>query len=338
MDHTESRLKDPSIPVSPADIFDWLQGHTLQLGRMEIRIDKSVSKELDFIPDFYTPWLHEFKKRKLKAILNPGLKAARWPEIHISDDILKKIYGTRVPYKSRTIKSNDPLASYVLQYQQQVYSWLKESYFDTVFAVQPENEPNSRFGAYRWKLSDNSLYHSVANAIEPFIGSNVRIMVNSPMVAGMMQKVTATLIDVAKQYPTEAHKLIVGVNHYYRHPHSFVFGTDDIGDTLAFSQLGSLLWGNVEHEKQRIADSGIKMMTTELQIEPWYPKWMTPGDNFNEFIFILLRNCQFLNINKGSKTPILLWGIEEMYVNSCMGLNKEQKMIMEAVAAINSLK
>lgn len=333
----DSRLKDSHITPSPTAVFDWFKSLKLQIGRMEIRIDKSVDDELRFIPTYYTPWLEAFRQRNMLAILNPGLKAARWPEIHISKDILKKIYSTRVPQNGRTIRSKDSLATYVRKYQTEVYSWLKENYLQNIFAIQPENEPHSRFGAYRWKLSDNSLYESVVNAIEFFKNTPVKIMVNSPMVAGMMQKVTDTMIRAVNTYPSEREKLMVGVNHYYRHPHSFVFGTDEIGDTLAFSQLGSLLWGNVSTEKERIESHGIQMMTTELQLEPWYPDWMSPGDNFNEFIFILLRNIKFLNVNSPEKTLILLWGMEEMYIHSVNGLSKEQEMILETVKAINSL-
>lgn len=333
----ESRLKDPKLDISTKQVFDWFKGLGFKIGRMEIRIDRAVDKDLRFSSEYYDKYLEAFRKNKMKAIINPGLKAARWPEIHITNEILNRIYNGKVPYGRRTIGSNDPLAIFVLKFQNEVYAWLKKDFLDVLSVIQPENEPMTDFGALRWKVNNDYLFKSVENAVKTFEGLDVDVLLNSPMAFGSMRDIDDVFMSVLKKYPNIGDKLIIGVNHYYKHPYSFLLSNEDIADTYAFTQLDLGLFGNLKGEKERIIGNGIKIMTTELQIEPWYPEWKSPGNNFNEFIFVLLRNMKFLNLNSTWKTPILLWGVEEMYANAMKNPSKGLRDIMKTVRMINNL-
>ena len=327
-------------------VKDW----GLRTGRLAIRMNNSLDLEhgQDVSLVYYQPWLDELAKQQAQLYLNAGIKAARWPEIHVPEELLHRLYGTNIPGKGYEITPDDPLGKFTLQtYYPQFFSALqklsqnKKYPSNFFFAVQPENEPLSFFGPKRWKLSKTYVIEAikVAHAYFP----TARIMQNSPISWGLFKSTNQVLREVKKQLPELKGKLLSGVNNYYKQPHvgslSMRVAGESLLENLAFASVTKQLSGDVVKECKHLQNEDIGVMVSELQAEPWDP-YFSPGNDFQEFLFILLRNKRVMTLTSAVKTDVLIWGIEELLHNvrnSAHPRRWHHQEILKLVSGVNKL-
>ncbi|MBN1618286.1 twin-arginine translocation signal domain-containing protein [Candidatus Dojkabacteria bacterium] len=300
--------------------------------------------------DFYRPWLDQFQACNQKLYISPGIKSPGWPEIHIPNAYIKKIYqqaGMETPNNSHLIHKDDPLAKFALKAMAQVYQYFQENYPNLIAGIVPENEHNNKFGpnGRQWLLADD--YLILASQLANHYFPDVPIIMNCPGTRNTLRKTIKSINIVSAAVPKIPY-FIAGINSYHMQPY-----TREFGDNYLMTRLNDLFWlglfmGKLEPQIQQLDKRGNKVIITEAQAEPWYnnndkhPDMFKPGNDFQFFCFFLIRMmrywCQDQEISDFSlpnyvneRVEILLWGIEELTRHMMRGENDNYTMEHEKI-------
>ncbi len=319
-------LEWKGITLAPDEMLHFMKDLKISQTRFGLRWRNVVdnNNQIDF--SYYGPWLDALVENNIKICLNVGpIKTLRWPEDHVPSVVLNSL--SSIPRNGSTIETNSELALRAFDYLNNLIDELNARYPNAFYTLQPENEPNSGFGEHDWRLSNDYLVNSVLTLHNGFPESS--ILLNCPATKNSWRGINEVLIESQQLDLTLQNKLISAINYYYRHPSARTFGQGFQADTVM--AVGR---NEVERQKRRLHNSGIKTCVSEMQLEPW-GDFTTPGNVAHEFLFALMRSSQFLNLD--SKNEIMLWGLEHLaQVKQDKNWNKEHEKIAETIREINT--
>lgn len=260
--------------------------------RLAIRWNKVwENKEVNL--DFYKKYFDYCYNNGIKIVLNIGpIKTMRWPEEHIPKELQHLVK------RNETITLSSPIASESIDYLTKLIETFKEDYsehLDKIIAIQADNEAFNRFGKFRVLMSvefEKEIFRIIQDKF------NLPILVNS-----------SGFNDLKKIFNTISKEsdVILGINYYYKVPIQsripLINKLDNLIVSKAFLQSPNRL--------KRIAKKyNYRIEVTELQGEPWWPKALTPGNSFKEFVFTL-RRVLYLKPKDQKDLFVRYWGIED---------------------------
>lgn len=285
--------------------------------RIAIRWDK-VDKDGNIDFEYYRNYFNRIFYGDFDEItINFGpIKTMRWPEEPIPQRL-------QVLVKQKdTITSEHPLATYALNYLEQLCKFIREEYKDQlqkIKIVQGDNELFNRFGQFKLGFSNEFEAKVIKVLIEYF--PDAKILINSNG-----RKDLNRIFALIKEF--DQSRFIIGLNYYYKVPVHYKIPIVNKLDGITLSPPWSM---SIEQLKKK----GVQVEISELQGEPWLPA-TTPGNNFQEFLFTLYRAISFKPQHQ-TKLLVRYWGIED-FIHPFLIKEEtiEKKKIRELIMALNS--
>lgn len=248
-----------------------------------------------------------------EVVLNVGpYKTAAWPEVHSPDYI---------DVTEKTIDAECQECKIGLKYLKKLLTSIKKRYGDKINIFQPENESYNPFGDKRTTF--NTAYiRKVISTIKDFYPS-CTILLNSNGVYDY-RKIIRTIDDLDGNF-------VVGTDLYYDSisiPKFFVKKIDNLWKVpfvhKSYSSLNNYL-----------LKKGWSHQITEAQFEPWGPR-KRPGNNYEDFLFLLDRCMEGLETNKTGFNQVNLWGawhLSRFFINN--NATKDHQKIYNLIKTIN---
>lgn len=333
VDHFKQKLKEAGKKENLDDFIKFLKDKNIQIVRMGIFFNNCPNGDILY----YKEYLEKFTEAQIQLILCPGIKAPRWPEIHIDENVINRLYRFRLPKTGHVLKKDDPLAIYALSLQKEIYTNL-DSLRIPVFAIQPENEPFKMFGEYKWLISKELLLEEFKLAKSKF--PNSRLMVNCSIEFNQLKYTYKFLEEFRKN--NIGTRCILGFNFYTEVPKNLKDRISVILNNLVKrgNDIGSLK----EYARK------FEIQVSEFQFEPWYcesedKNLLEPGNNWRQFAKSLIYLARFTGgegrkrkyflknmLNDRDKTiDVSLWGIEEFYSKKKTNNHKEIENIIKFI-------
>lgn len=98
--------------------------------------------------------------------------------------------------------------------------------------------------------------------------------------------------------------LILGINYYYKLPHTQSFF--NVIDTMKISYPFDM---SLKELQKRGLEDGFHIEISEGQFEPWGSQ-KDPGNTFNDYKYLLEKSLEILKVSPEEKV-LRLWGVEE---------------------------
>lgn len=296
--NTNPNFKDLEIGCS----FDPLHQIFFEKDIKPIEVLKYIHKELkinnirlsirwnkDF--EFYKPYLDYCIEFKLKVVMNVGpIKVMRWPEEHISEEFKVLLR------KGDVIDLCHPIVEPALEYLEQTLENLKV--YKNIIAIQADNELFNAFGEYSLKISTEFELKVIETIHKQF--PKLPVYINSSGVNDFKK--------IFEMISNLENKIILGVNYYYKTKFQNRIPIINKLDNLILKKPFAI---SVEDFKKIAEKKNYQIEVSELQGEPWWPNAKSPGNNFKEFKFTLLRT-QFLKPISQKEILARYWGIEDL--------------------------
>jgi hypothetical protein len=291
----------------------------LKITNIRLSIKWSVVEASDFDFSYYRPFFNYCSEHGIKIVLNVGpIKTMRWPEEHIPD---KHRHLVKIKDK---ITPQHPIATPALSYLDNLLQYIKTEYSNNLIAIQGDNEHFNRFGHYQLYVT-TEFEREVIKVIDNYFPEQT-LFFNS---AGMND--FKQIFNLVKGLPN---RIILGVNYYYKVPYQHRMPILNKFDDLILGNIWKMI--RPETLKRKAEQYDYIVEVSELQGEPWWPNALTPGNNFREFVFSLLRT-QYLKPISQEKIIARYWGIEDFvakFINNQE--SSENNKIKELIVGINS--
>lgn len=265
----------------------------------------------------YSEYFDYCRVNKLRVTLNMGpIKVMRWPEEHIPNEFQPLVKpGDRITLVH-------PIADVALKYLHELLGQLKQNYSDLVFVLQADNELFNKFGHYGLRIS-HEFERGVIQVIKQYFPGTA-LLINSSG-TNDFNKIFELIVDLPG-------KFVLGVNYYYK--------TKLQHRTPVLNKLDNLILRkpftmSPEKLKIKAENFSYKIEISELQGEPWWPNALTPGNDYREFLFTLLR-VKYLKPDNQEKMLVRYWGIEDFVVKFLLNIQtKQNNLIQAAIREIN---
>ena len=243
-------------------------------------------------------------KPDLNLCLNIGpIKTLGWPEEHLPS----WLPHVETPPQRYTIRVEDPIAQYSLEYLETLCTSLKTEYgsaLDSVQQIQLNNEPFNPMGKHKWTMSYE--YQTALHRIawKHFPGKT--FLWNS---AGRLQlrQSVRSITQIQKELPEI--KTCVGYDHYYNNGELLHLPLVEHFDSINFGRFW-LDW-RITKLFRELKKHNIGFEITEAQLEPW-GIIKTPGNSLHDLQFMLLRLWNNFLPNPHESLTIKYWGIETL--------------------------
>lgn len=235
--------------------------------------------------------------KKIKILLETGVKSAGWKEDWIPGAVVRKL---GVPPQGAVIQADSPISTACVEFVSALNEHLIERYgkniVDLVVGVQPENEPFQQFGEGQYTMSFGHLRNMTKEFRKSF--PRARICVNTA---------PYTNLDLVRDYFEELKRgnedlsmYDTGFDLYPLHPDIKRFLEKyfwKFPDLLDFKPdqitLASIAPGYSFSDHLKMSEGwGSGTETTELQDEPWDPE-MLPGNSARFARYAFLRSWRF---------------------------------------------
>ncbi len=273
-------------------IYSKLHIKDIRFGLRWNRVDDGNELSLSY----YKKYLDYLLSKEINVCLNIGpIKVFRWPEDHIPsylDD-----------YATSNIDEYSEISKRSLIYLESLLDLLKEEYGKKLEkeTFQIENEAFNRFGELKVKISPEHVYLAIKVLNEKF--PNNRLMINS---AGRtnLRAILNVFDRIHGEGMYDYKSLILGINYYYKLPHTQPFF--NVIDTMKISYPFDM---SLKQLHRRCLKDGFHIEISEGQFEPWGSQ-KDPGNTFNDYKYLLEKSSEILNVNPKEKV-LRLWGVEE---------------------------
>jgi hypothetical protein len=334
-----------SKSITPKTVVDFLKKHNIKQLRMGIHLDHALKldEQLEHPQadlSYYQPWLDSFAMAGIQVILCAGIKSPRWPEIHLSEDLLMKLYGGRIPHAGYVIDLNDPLAKFALAFQKDFFTKLSQKNYHNIVAIQPENEPLNQFGIHHWTIHPEVILAEVDQVLKFF--PSVEVLLNSSIAGGQIDRSAKILNKALSLWPQIT--TCLGINLYLVTPRADFFHR-------IISTFTNLIRSNGLKLLPKINQTH-RLEVTEWQFERWLDDrdhsadLILPGSNFAWMCDALTKTARILygkNFASGQNntTPInlSLWGVEEFIVAcECENPKSNISQISQLIELLNRVK
>lgn len=309
-------IKDPL--EAPKFIHKELGIKNIRFGLRWNKIDNG--KELSL--DYYRKYLDYLFRNDIEVCLNVGpIKVFRWPEEHIPA-YLQDYYISNVQDTSDIAQKSKAYFTNLMHLLQEEYG----SHINNVI-FQVENEAFNRFGHIKALMSLEYVFSISKILFERY--PNASLMIDSSGRTNL-RKIVKLFERIRATDSFHPESLILGINYYFKLPHTLPFFKSFDPMKLTYPWDMSL---RKLHRKSTEIDFSVEI--TEGQFEPWGVQ-NTPGNSYEDFVY-LLDKCKEIFPSKQKKKLVRLWGVEEFakkFLDNSK--NKVHERIAKRIISINS--
>lgn len=331
------QMKYLGINTTPQEVVKFLKEVLgMQDVRLSFRFDKLLQSDGSIKFDYYDKYIQEFIKQGFRICWNIDVfKVSRFPEHHFENSVPKEI----IPPPNSEVQLNDPLAKWVLDFNDKLYTELDSKYhinkerIKKGDSIQGINEPFTCAGERKLKASPPFLRANIL-ALHKFF-SEAKLVINSPGVPNAdweqttLQKVDDFIEQMIKEDPTLKDKLVAGFDWYGATPNGQQPPFAD--RQLDMNAVVEMNAGSDYFEKRK--QKKIPTQGTEIQCEPWGDK-KRPGNFLDELIFALMRSLQICDATE--PTILNIWGVEYLFNPNMQNTSpEEQASIRNLIKQIN---